>query len=177
MPSRCRSSSASATAAPRRAISSGAMGTRPIQSFSLTPSIYSMTRYGVVSSSRNALGQAGRSNLLCGQAVIVGNPIEREPRTVQIGERVACLVVVVARLAGGADDGEPSTVRPGGDGRPGHRPEGHRSATGADVVQLLFMHVPAEDVSGVPNLHAVFRLAQARDIDPLLRRRRAGVHE
>src|SRR5260370_36866819 len=139
------------------------------------PSVYILGP--ALESPRNALGQAGRSNLLRGQAVIVGNPIEREPRTIQIGKRIACLVVVVSRLAGGANDGQPPTVRPSGDGRPGHRPERHRSATGANVVQLLFMHVPAEDVSGVPNLHAVFRLAQARDIDPLLRRSGAGVHE
>src|SRR3979409_2324783 len=100
--------------------------------------------------------------------MVVGNPKECQPGPLHIGQRVARLVDAVARLAGRADDGEPFAGLPGGDGGPWHRPEGHGPPTGTHVVELLFMHVSAKDVTGVSGPDAFFRFRRTGDVGTLL---------
>jgi len=56
-------------------------------------------------------------------------------------------------------------------------PEQHRLSVPTDVIELLFVHVPGENEGGIDGAKTVLGLAQAGDVDPLLRRRRARVHE
>src|SRR6266550_6152946 len=109
--------------------------------------------------------------------MVVGNPKECQPGPLHIGQCVARLVDTVARLAGRSDDGEPLAVLPGGDRGPWHRPEGHGSPAGTHVVELLFMHVSAKDVTQVSGPDALFRFRGTGDVGPLLGRRGAGMHE
>src|SRR6266566_3630724 len=84
---------------------------------------------------------------------------------------------MVARLAGGADDGEPLAVLAGRDGRPWHRPERHGSPTGTQVVELLFMHVSAKNVTCVSGRDALLRFRRTGDVGPLIGLGGTGMHE
>ena len=109
--------------------------------------------------------------------MIVGNTKKSQPAAFEVGERIARLIDTVSRLAGRADNREPLAVFSRGDRRAGYRPERHRASARAHVVELLFMHVSGKDVADVSSPHAFLRLRQARDINPLLGRGGAGVHE
>src|SRR5207253_10496115 len=112
-----------------------------------------------------------------GGVMVGGHPKECRPGPLHIGQRVARLVDMVARLAGGANDGEPLAVLPRRDGSPGHRPEGHGSSAGTHVVELLLMDMSTKDVTRVSGSDALFRFRWTGDVGPLLGRRGAGMHE
>ena len=64
-----------------------------------------------------------------------------------------------------------------GNGRSGYGSERHWPPAGTHVVQLLFMHVPAEDVAGVSGRDALLGLRRTTDVDPVAGSCGAGVHE
>src|SRR5437868_4140557 len=104
---------------------------------------------------RQALGQAGGEDLLSRGAKVVRNAKERQPRPLEVGHGVTRGVVVVARLARRAHDGEPLAVLCGGDGCPGNRAELEQAPIGAGIEQLLLMDVAAEDEARRCGAHAL----------------------
>src|SRR5882672_5895071 len=96
-----------------------------------------------------AFGKSGGPDLLRGETMVVENAKEGQSLARKVGQRIPRLVVMVPRLSRGADDRQPLPVFPGRDGGAGDRPERHRPPTGAHVVELLLMHVAAEDVTGL----------------------------
>jgi len=89
-----------------------------------------------------------------------------------------CGVVAVARLACRSDDHEPLPVFSGRDGCPRYRLELERLARRARRVELLTVHMSAEDVArSAARAQALVRFAQSAHVDPLLRRRGARMNE
>src|SRR5207244_12543384 len=87
------------------------------------------------------LGKA-RGPDFCGSgAEIVRNAKESECCALKVRKCVTGRVVTVARLARGADDGEPLAVLADRNGGPRHWLERHRSPVRADEVQFLLVHV------------------------------------